>query len=201
MILKNGEGLQRNTVSKKSFKKLRAACIACCLAVSVGLTSCALLKSEKNELNGSITGNTYQAAFYSNDGEKFMTMSGQKINLKSNVVNEYTYTGSGWGYVETLSSVVTVIIDGKEVESCGSTMVFAEKGLTPDVDFKSPDVIDSTASGLLDNAAIAGVVNRCHNLFGKSRVVVIQSQMGDPMCAYSGNEVYWKAGRSTEKGT
>lgn len=71
-------------------------------------------------------------------------------------------------------------------------MVFAEKGLTPDVDFKSPDVIDSTASGLSDNTAIAGVVNRYSNLFGKSRIVVIQSQMGDPICAYSGNEVYWK---------
>lgn len=112
-----------------------------------------------------------------------MTMSGQKINLKSNIVDEYTYTSDGWGYVQTLSSVVTVIIDGREVESCGSTMIFAKDGLEPEVDFKAPEIITSTASG---------IVNRYRNLFGKSRVVVIQSQLGDPICAYSGNEVYWK---------
>ena len=121
-----------------------------------------------------------------------MTMSGQKINLKSNIVDEYTYTSSGWGYVQTLSSVVTVIIDGREVESCGSTMIFAEDGLEPEVDFKAPEIITSTASGIADNTAVAGIVNRYRNLFGKSRVVVIQSQLGDPICAYSGDEVYWK---------
>lgn len=157
-----------------------------------GLSGCALLKEKKNELDGTITGNTYQAAFYSNDGDKFMTMSGQKIDLKSNIVDEYTYTSDGWGYVETLSSVVTVIIDGKEVESCGSTMIFAEDGLEPEVDFKAPEMITSTASGIADNTAVAGIVNRYRNLFGKSRVVVIQSQLGDPICAYSGDEVYWK---------
>lgn len=52
-----------------------------------GLSGCALFKEKKNELDGTITGNTYQAAFYSNDGDKFMTMSGQKINLKSNIVD------------------------------------------------------------------------------------------------------------------
>ena len=121
-----------------------------------------------------------------------MTMSGQKINLKSNIVDEYTYTSGGWGYVQTLSSVVTVIIDGREVESCGSTMIFVEDGLEPEVDFKAPEIITSTASGIADNTAVAGVVNRYRNLFGKSRVVVIQSQLGDPICAYSGDKVYWK---------
>ena len=121
-----------------------------------------------------------------------MSMSGQKINLKSNIVDEYTYTSNGWGYVQTLSSVVTVIIDGREVESCGSTMIFAEDGLEPKVDFKAPEIIASTASGIADNTAVAGIVNRYRNLFGKSRVVVIQSQLGNPICAYSGDEVYWK---------
>lgn len=51
-----------------------------------GLSGCASSKEKKNELDGTITGNTYQAAFYSNDGDKFMAMSGQKINLKSNIV-------------------------------------------------------------------------------------------------------------------
>lgn len=167
------------------------------------LTGCALFESEVNELNGSITGNTYTASFYSNEGEKFMDMSGQKIDLSSNIVREQSYSSDGgWGYTQTLSSVVTVTIDGKEVESCGSTMIFAEKGLEPEVDFKSPEVINSTTDGSLgENVIVASVVNRYKNYFGKSRVVVIQSQLGDPICAYSGDEVYWKVCEDLPKTT
>ncbi len=167
------------------------------------LSGCALLNNEVNELNGSITGNSYNASFYSNEGVKFMDMSGQKIDFSSNIVKEQSYdSDSGWGYTETLSSVVTITIDGKEVESCGSTMIFAEEGLNPDVDFKSPDVINSTTDGSLgENVIIASIVNKYKNYFGKSRVVVIQSQLGDPICAYSGDEVYWKVCQDLPKTT
>lgn len=183
-------------------KKIVTAILVAALAVG-SLSGCALLENEVNELNGSITGNTYNASFYSNEGEKFMDMSGQKIDLASNIVKEQSYSSDGgWGYIQTLSSVVTVIIDGKEVESCGSTMIFSEKGLNPEVDFKSPEVINSTTDGSLgDNVIIASVVNKYKNYFGKSRVVVIQSQLGDPICAYSGDEVYWQVCQDLPKTT
>ena len=108
-------------------KKIVTAILVAALAVG-SLSGCALLDNEVNELNGSITGNTYNASFYSNEGEKFMNMSGQKIDLASNIVKEQSYSSDGgWGYTQTLSSVVTVTIDGKEVESCGSTMIFPRK--------------------------------------------------------------------------
>jgi len=183
-------------------KKIVTAILVAALAVG-SLSGCALLDNEVNELNGSITGNTYNASFYSNEGEKFMDMSGQKIDLASNIVKEQSYSSDGgWGYAQTLSSVVTVTIDGKEVESCGSTMIFSEKGLNPEVDFKSPEVINSTTDGSLgDNVIIASVVNKYKNYFGKSRVVVIQSQLGDPICAYSGDEVYWQVCQDLPKTT
>lgn len=166
------------------------------------LSGCALFDNEVNELNGTITGNTYNASFYTNEGEKFMDMSGQKINLESNIVDEYTYSSGSWGYTETLSSVVTVTIDGKEVESCGSTMIFAEDGLKEEVDFTNPDTIESTTDGSLeDNTIIASVINKYKNYFGKSRVVLIQSQLGDPICAYSGDEVYWEVCEDLPKTT
>lgn len=183
-------------------KKIVTAVLIASLTV-IGLSGCALFDNEVNELNGSITGNTYNASFYSNEGEKFMDMSGQKIDLKSNIVEEKSFSSSGgWGYVQALSSVVTVTIDGKEVESCGSTMIFAENGLNPEVDFKSQEVINSTTDGSLgDNVIIASVVNKYKNYFGKSRVVVIQSQLGDPICAYSGDEVYWQVCQDLPKTT
>lgn len=183
-------------------KKIITTVLVIALA-AVSLCGCSLLDNEVNELNGSITGNTYDASFYSNEGVKFMEMSGQKIDLKSNVVKEQSWSSEGgWGYTKTLSSVVTVTIDGKEVESCGSTMIFAEKGLSPEVDFKSPEVIKSATDGSLgENVIIANVVNKFKNNFGKSRVVVIQSQLGDPICAYSGDKVYWEVCQDLPKTT
>lgn len=169
----------------------------------ISCSGCALWDNEVNELNGSITGNTYNAGFYTNQGKNFMNVSGQKIDLQSNVIKEKTYnSNNGWGYNQTLSSVVTVIIDGKTIESCGSTMIFAENGLNPEVDFNSPEVIKSTSDGSFgDNVFIASIVNKYKNYFGKSRVVVIQSQLGDPICAYSGNEVYWEVCQDLPKTT
>ena len=68
-------------------------------------TGCGLFDSEVNELNGTIKGNTYNISFYSNEGEKFMEMSGQKIDMNSNTVEEPTYTDSGWGYIPRLFPV------------------------------------------------------------------------------------------------
>lgn len=169
----------------------------------ISCSGCALWDNEVNELNGSITGNTYNAGFYTNQGKNFMNVSGQKIDLQSNVIKEKTYnSNNGWGYNKTLSSVVTVIIDGKTIESCGSTMIFAENGLNPEVDFNSPEVIKSTSDGSFgDNVFIASIVNKYKNYFGKSRVVVIQSQLGDPICAYSGNDVYWEVCQDLPKTT
>lgn len=171
-------------------KKKIVVIIAFMLLLATLLTGCAGFKSDVNSLNGSITGNTYECQFFSNHGQKFMTMSGQKIDINENVVRERIYTDKGWGYTKTLSSVITVTVDGSEVESCGTTILFIEDGLTPDVDFTMQD-ITSVAQGILDNTILANTVNRYKNWFGKSRVVVIQSQMGDPIMAFSGDEVYY----------
>ena len=171
-------------------KKKIVVVIALMLLLATLLTGCAGFQSDVNSLNGSITGNTYECQFFSNHGQKFMTMSGQKIDINENIVRERIYTNKGWGYTKTLSSVITVTVDGNEVESCGTTILFIEDGLTPDVDFTMQD-ITSVAQGILDNTIIADTVNRYKNWFGKSRVVVIQSQMGDPIMAFSGDEVYY----------
>lgn len=171
-------------------KKKMIIAIAIMLLLATLLTGCAGFQSDVNSLNGSITGNTYECQFFSNHGQKFMTMSGQKIDINENTVRERIYTDKGWGYTKTLSSVITVTVDGSEVESCGTTILFIEDGLTPDVDFTMQD-ITSVAQGILDNTILANTVNRYKNWFGKSRVVVIQSQMGDPIMAFSGDEVYY----------
>lgn len=53
-------------------KKIVTAILVAALAVG-SLSGCALLDNEVNELNGSITSNTYNASFYSNEGESSWT--------------------------------------------------------------------------------------------------------------------------------
>ncbi len=168
------------------------------------LTGCewAGFGSSINDLKGSIKGNTYECQFYSNSGELFMTAEGKNIKLSPNIVDEYTYSGEYWEITETMSSVLSITIDGKQIESCGSTVLFVENGLKPDVEFDTADIhISSDADGLGDWAVVAETVNKYKNYFGKGTIVVIQSQLGDPICAFSGDDVYWEVSEDLPKTT
>lgn len=186
-------------------KRLRnAGCLLLGIVMLLGLTGCnwAGLDNDIQEIKGSIKGCTYNCMFYSNTGERFMTVQGENISLSSNVVKERSYSeDGGWGYVDTLSSVVTITVDGSQIENCGSTVIFAQDDLEPDADFEGIGSIESESNGITDWTMIAGVVNSYKNYFGKPTVVVIQSQLGVPICAYSGKDVYWEVCEDLPKTT
>ncbi len=187
---------------KERMKKTLPALLILCVLVTLLLNGCALFRSRLNDLKGSITGNTYECRFYSNSGENFMTVSGTNIDIEANVVRERVFTEEGSGYADSLSSVISITVDGHQIESCGASVLFSEKGLTPDVDFMQEKIdIVSEGEGIGDLVFIANVVNRYRNAFGKGVVVLIQSQLGDPICAYSGDEVYWEVCEDLPKTT
>lgn len=194
-------------LKRRNEKVFKLTTIIIVAAIVVGLCSiflggcAASIESDISDMKGSITGNTYTAEFYTNNGEKYLQAEGTNIDINSNIVKEETYDrDSGWGYVKTVSSVITITIDGSQIESCGSTVIFSEKGLTPDVDFQLKD-IKSKAEDFGDYTFIANIVNEYKNWFGKGTVVVIQSQLGDPICAYSGDKVYWEVCEDLPKTT
>ena len=86
------------------------------------------------------------------------------------------------------------------MESCGDTIIFVESGLKPEVDFTVQN-IEREADSITDNVIIAKKVNNFKNYFGKPTVVVIKSQLGDPIVAYSGNKVYWEVCQDLPKTT
>jgi hypothetical protein len=189
-------------IKELNFKMKRALSLILITATMLLSTSCEYLDSEVQEMEGSIKGCTYDCMFFDNEGELFMTATGENIDLSSNIVKEETYSDGSWGYAETLSSVVTITIDGNQLESCGSTIIFAENTLSPDVDFTAIESIESTSDGsLTDWTSVAGLVNKYKNMFGKPAICVIQSQLGDPICAYSGDEVYWEVCEDLPKTT
>lgn len=171
-------------------KKLAVSLTSAVLILAViGFAGCGFLESKLNSFKGSLVGVSYTADFYDNYGAKFFTASGDKVDIDGNYVDDgYDSDGNA---TSSLSSVLTITIDGKEIEACGNTVIFEEEGLSPDVEFSLSDV-DSDSSGLSGLTSISKVINKYKNYFGKSRVVVIQSQLGVPIRAYSGDDVYWE---------
>lgn len=173
-------------------KKKRMLVVALVMAVVMSLSGCAELGSTINSLKGSLIGVSYTAEFYDNYGAEFLTVSGENIDIDGNIVKELSVDSEGnTSTTHTLSSVITITIDGKQMESCGNTVIFAESGLQKDVDFSLSDIESEAEGGLTSLTSVSKVVNKYKNSFGKPQVVVIQSQLGVPICAYSGNDVYW----------
>ena len=175
----------------KNMKRVTA--IAAVLLLVAGLTGCASLRSGIHDLHGSIIGNEYYIDVFDNTGIRTLRTHGKKIDIDNNIVEERTYssTTDEWYTTKTLSSVITITIDGKQLISCGDTCIFYDKRLTPEYEFYL-DNIESSSSGVWDAALISGMVNSIKNEFGKPMVVVIKSQMGAPIYAFSGNRVYWE---------
>ena len=114
--------------------------------------------------------------------------------IGNSILNNARYSANNtdeWYTTKTLSSVITITIDGRQLISCGDTCVFYDKRLTPEYEFYL-DKIESDSSGILDSTLISGKVNSIKNEFGKPMVVVIKSQMGAPIYAFSGDKVYWE---------
>lgn len=175
----------------KRIKALLATII--CICIITGLTGCADNDDYLNDVKGNLSGNSYTIYTYDNYGQKVMTTTGDKINIAGNKTKSKGYDSEGNETTSyDVSSVITILIDGKEIESCGDTCIFEQKGLKPEVDFTQENITSHSTGKISENTYIAGIVNYYKNYFGKSRVVVIKSQLGQPIAAYSGDEVFWK---------
>ena len=163
------------------------------LLMMTALAGCAKLRSGVHDLHGSIIGNEYNIDIFDNTGVRTLRTHGKKIDIDNNIVEERSYssTTDEWYTTKTLSSVITITINGKQLISCGDTCVFYDTRLVPEHEFYLSD-IEGGSSGPMDAALISGVVNNVKNKFGKPMVVVIKSQMGAPIYAFSGNKVYWE---------
>lgn len=180
--------LQEELFMKKHRKYLL---IILCVVAIMAMAGCSLFESKMNDIKGNLVGNGYDIYTYDNYGELVMQTSGDKISLSGNKTETTSYDSDGSTITNyEMSSVVTITIDGHEIESCGDTCIFEQDGLNAEVDF-TQEVIDSQTDGSFnDNTAVARFVNKYKNMFGKSRIVVVKSQLGQPIAAYSGDDVY-----------
>lgn len=183
-------------------RKKTILCMIMCMIFTFSITGCAAFNSKINDIKGNLVGNGYIINTYDNYGKLVMTTTGDKINIKGNAVETTSYDSNGdviTGY--EMSSVITINIDGDQIQSCGDTCIFEQKGLKPSVDFTQKEINSNSNGSISDNTYVSNIINKYKNNFGKSRIVVIKSQLGQPITAYSGDEVYWEIPENLPKMT
>lgn len=162
---------------------------------------------------------TYTADFYDNFGGRWLSVDGKSFSISPNKVKTYSWDSDGsWISSYEMSSVMSIEIDGNKIESCGSTVIFSDSRLEKcDIDFEE-EISTDEAGNTSQNSSISqpsdiriddwfriqhwwmGQKN-LNNKEQGSRLVVIQSQLGNPICVYSGNEVSWDIPKNLPKTT
>lgn len=152
---------------------------------------------------------TYVADFYNNFGSRWLSVEGKTFSIEPNKIKTYYYNTDGeWTYKYEMSAMMSIKIDGHPIESCGSTIVFADSRLEKcDIDFNP--VVNTEESGNVDNTSSItspsdlrfedwykiqywwyGHKNLNNDTSG-SKIVVVQSQLGNSICMYIGKDVSW----------
>lgn len=157
---------------------------------------------------------SFVAELYDNHGIAWMAVEGKQFDIKPNKVKQYSYSSSGeWISQYELSSIVTVEIDGKDIETCGSTVLIYDTRLekleieVPKYTNTESDNIENiTAPNDIDYGAFWTLnywwrTKNINNKDPKSRVVIIQSQEGDPICMFRGTKVSWDIPKNLPKTT
>lgn len=126
--------------------------------------------------------------------------------MKPNKEKCYGYNTDGnWTYWYETSSIVTCYIDGHQIDSCGSTIIFKDKRIEPcDIKFDEINVSDEywdyESSIDVENKLSAEDyikirfwwdTQKANGKTPKSRLVVVQSQKGNPITMFVGDEVTW----------
>ncbi len=156
-------------------------------------------KAGVHDLRGNISDHKYYLDIFDNNGIRTMRTSGRSIDITPNIVQESVYTTNGWGYTDTLSAAITVTIDGSEMLTCGDTCIFYDSRLSPDYEFylDAEPSTEETHNSVLRN----GIMNSVTNTFEKPVVAIIKSQTGNPIYAFSGDNVTWEVEKDLPKFT
>ena len=159
---------------------------------------------------------SFMAEFYDNHGGQWLAVEGTSFDIEPNKVKEYAYDSEGfWISQWTTSSVMSITVDNKHIESCGSTVLFYDTRLEK-MDLNLPTEVTLSQG---DSATISSPYdgyNYWEDRWGLSywywtekqantspaaRIVIIQSQEGDPICMFAGENVTWSVSRNLPKTT
>ena len=179
-------------------------------------SSCDIENSTTIESSDDAVQVSYIAEFYDNHGSQWLSVEGTSFNISPNKVKEYSYDSDGsWISQWTTSSVMSITIDNQHIESCGSTIIFYDTTLEK-MNIDIPEDITLSKGDSANISSPYDGYNYYEDMWGlgywywtekqanskvAARIVVIQSQEGDPICMFAGNEVSWSVSRNLPKTT
>ena len=175
-------------MTKKIFRKV--SIFLCVTILFFSLTSCAWFDNEIKNIKGELVGNDFTIDFYDNFGSNILTIYGNKVGVQANYIETDIIDSDGSSSTSyELSSVITITVDGNEVDQTGNTIIFAEKGIKKLEDFSLSEEI-SSSGGTIN--IVDRNINNLKNILGTPKVIVICSQLGVPIAVYGGDSVYWE---------
>lgn len=179
-------------------------------------SSCEIENSTTIESSDDTVQVSYIVEFYDNHGSQWLSVEGTSFNISPNKVKEYSYDSDGsWISQWTTSSVMSITIDNQHIESCGSTIIFYDTSLEK-MNIDIPEDITLSKGDSANISSPYDGYNYYEDMWGlgywywtekqannkvAARIVVIQSQEGDPICMFAGNEVSWSVSRNLPKTT
>lgn len=157
--------------------------------VIIIFSGCSVINHTATEIKGNISGNEFIIDTFDNNGNLTMKTSGKKITVKPNLIEEFVYTDNGFQTKKKESQIITILIDGKEIQNCGDTCIFYDNELIPDYEYFVDEINSNSKNKITENPILSTSINKIKNYIGKSRVVVIKSQLGNPIYVFSGNQI------------
>ena len=188
------------------------------IVLLLNLCACTDVSTITMDASSSETGDavkiSYVADFYDNYGDQWLSVEGNSFNISPNKIKEYSYDSDGsWISNWTTSSVMSIDIDGNKIESCGSTVLFYDTRLEK-IDIDIPQNVDLTTESGYSVTAPSDlrasdywslnwwfITKNQSNTTVRSRMVIIQSQNGNPICMFNGDNVSWEVSRNLPKTT
>lgn len=164
--------------------------VVMCFTMMMTLTGCAWFQNKVKDFKGELIGNQFHISLYDNFGTNILNITGDKVQVKNNVVKVQAVNTDGtYSTIYEMSSVLSNTVDGSNMETVGNTVIYAEKGLKQLVNFEMPKDIttDGGTINLLDRN-----INKIKNKLGTSKVVIVSSQLGVPIAVYGGEKVYYE---------
>lgn len=157
---------------------------------------------------------TFIANFYDDNGSPWLSVEGTTFTISPNKIKEYSWDSNGsWISQWTMSSVMTVTIDNSNIETCGSTVIFSDTSLRRfDIELPSEVILSEGGNSSISTPSDIRFQDYWSVQFwwknhadehqtSDRKIVVIQSQTGEPICMYMGNNVTWEVARNLPKTT
>lgn len=136
-----------------------------------------------NSVKGELVGQEFTITSYDDYGTKTNSIKGTKVSLGllENSANYEVNTS------DFKSEVLEITINGDEMLSIGQTILFEETGVDAIEEFSMEENIEvSTGGGFVP---VDKYVNNIKNFIGKSKTIIISSQLGTPIAVYQGESV------------